>query len=114
MTTSMEKIYSKIVINRIINMQISADEKYNLLVDFHCNSSFYYDLLCDYSYLLAKGETDLSLWISLNGKPNLSLSPVCRGDIHVLEPLSAPEFNGDLIDCLSIIFRNLSGIHHMC
>ena len=114
MSASMEAIYSKIVIHRILKSDLSTNEKYNILVDYHCNSNFYYDLLCDYSYLLANGESDLSLWISLNGKPHLSRSSVNIGDTHVLEPQLAPRFDGDLINCLNMIFNNLSRVQPMC
>ena len=108
MATSMEEIYAKIIIHRIIKSDLSPDEKYYLLIDFHCNCSLYYDLLCDYTYLMVNSECDLPLWVSINGRPHLSLSYNTPSDVQVLDYKAVPLFEGDLVDCLHSIFRNLS------
>lgn len=108
MVISMEELYEEIVIYCIERANISLDDKCNYMIDFHRNSNQYYDLLCDYSYLLSTNESVLPLWISLNGQPRLSLKPLNASDVKVLDPKSVPGFNGDLIECLTVILHNLS------
>lgn len=108
MASSMEDIYAKIIIHRIIKSDLPSDEKYYLLTDFHCNSNLYYELLCDYTYMIVNSDCDLPLWVSINGRPHLSLTNTTNSDVQVLDYHTAPLFDGDIIDCLHAIYRNLS------
>lgn len=106
MVTSTEEIYYKVVIHGIEKKKFTVEERCNLLIDFHRNGKKYYDLLCDYSYLLSTTDCDLSLWISPNGKPHLSASAVDNKDIKVMDSVSIPLFNGDLINFLNVALNN--------
>ena len=106
---SLENIYERLVIQRIEEQDIPLEDKCELLLDFHCNSKEYYEQLCEYSYLLSKGNCELSLWISLNGKPHISLSAANVMDVNVLEPYEVKiSPDDDLINCISVILQNLS------
>lgn len=106
---SLEDIYERLVIQRIEEQNIPLEDKCELLLDFHNNSKEYYEQLCEYSYLLSRGNCELSLWMSLNGKPHLSLSPVDNGDVILFKPhsflLSSDE---DIFNCVNIMLQNLS------
>lgn len=106
---SLEDIYERLVIQRIEEQEIPLEDKCELLLDFHNNSKEYYEQLCEYSYLLSKGTCELCLWLSLNGKPHLSLSATNKNDVVLLKPNSYPIFlDDDIIDCVNIILQNLS------
>lgn len=104
--TPTEKMYFNLVINSIQKKNISNDEKCKLLMDFLYNGKMYYDYLCDYLYYLSTNKSDLSLWISPNGKPHLAISCKDSKDIKVIDPATAPNFNGDLTDFLNIVLYN--------
>ena len=106
---SLEDIYKRLVIQRIEEQDIPLEEKCDLLFDFHSNGKDYYEQLCEYSYIASKGNCELSLCLSLNGKPHLTLSPTEKQDVVVLEPhtimLSSDD---DVIKCINVILQNLS------
>lgn len=106
---SLENIYERLVIQRIEEQDIPLEDKCELLFDFHNNGKEYYEQLCEYSYIMSKGNCELSLWISLNGKPYISLSATDTNDVIVLEPCEVKiSHDEDLIKCINVILQNLS------
>ena len=111
MENQYELKFEKTIIEMILSNNNPDLNKADLVMDFHRNSSIYYDNFCDALYELSSGQTVLPLWITESGNSYLASSPRSREDRHVLNFDQIPEFTDDLYDQLSVALESLMNFH---
>lgn len=100
MKNQYELKFEKTIIEMILSNNHQDLSKTDLIMDFHRNSSIYYDNLCDALYELSNGQSIHPLWISASGNPYLSSISRNKEDLKVLTFDQIPEFIDDLYDQL--------------
>lgn len=105
--SSMEKQYEKLIVRHISNMDIDADQRAFLFLDFFNNSEVYYENLCTYLYEMSIGELEAPIWMKPNGDVYACSHCKNKYDSYLLHSYELPVFNGDLQEHLEIIFTRI-------
>lgn len=102
--TSLETQFEKLMIYHISSLDVSPQERAEIFVDFHENAGEYYDNLCDILYAVSTHAVRAPIWMTHSGEFYASTHKKSKKDIFLLPSSEIPDFLGDLVDQLELIF----------
>ena len=105
--TQYELTYEKLVTAMILSDDNPIHNQLDLFMDFHRNSSSYYDLFCDSLYKLSCGRSKHPLWITPSGKSYLAHKQLSDDDRKLLTFEQIPYFEDDLEEQLETALASL-------
>ena len=98
MKTAYELKYEEMITATILANEDPVCSRLDLFMDFHRNSSVYYEFFCSSLFDLACRKTHDSLWITQSGRPYLAAQAQTEGDLFLLSWGQVPAFQDDLKD----------------
>lgn len=110
MKTVYELRYEEMITAAILANEDPVCSRLDLFMDFHRNSSVYYEFLCSALFDLACRKTSDSLWITQSGRPYLAVKAQSEGDCFLLSCRQVPEFQDDLEDQIEAALSALGRI----
>ncbi len=102
--TSLETQFEKLMIYHICSLDVSPQERAKIFIDFHENADEYYDNLCDILYAVSTRAVRAPLWMTHSGEFYASTHKKNKKDVFLLPSSDIPDFIGDLVDQLELIF----------
>lgn len=102
--TTLESQFEKLLIHHICSLNISPTERAQLFIDFHENADEYYANLCDILYAVSTHAVRAPIWMAHSGEVYASTHKKNKTDIFLLPSSDVPDFLGDLVDQLELIF----------
>lgn len=100
MKTLYELKFEELVTRSILSNEHPYYSRLDIFMDFHRNSSLYYDFLCDSLYVLATGASFDTLWLTPSGRPYLAAKQEAEWDMKLLSSKQVPTFQDDLVEQL--------------
>lgn len=107
MKTQYELKFEELVTKSILSNEHPICSRLDVFMDFHRNSSVYYDFLCDALYVLASGASSDTLWLTPSGRPYLAPQQQAEWDMKLLSSQQVPAFQDDLVEQLEVALAAL-------
>lgn len=105
--SNIEKQYQKLVIHYISHLEICPEQRAALFLDFHENSSQYYDDLCDILYCASTDDTPVPIWLDPCGEVYLSAHRRNASHTFLMDSKDLPHFKGDLLEHFDYVFTRI-------